>query len=145
MDPKAAEHKTTEGKDEKVATIEQLKKHLPAVIEVGGATKLSATAKKKIEELAVGDEVEFVEAGVPEYGDMHYYTTVMLYLKIGGRKCAAYLQPGQFRGTNPTLEDLADNLEALVFTVEEMVPQAERSARAKSPKLVIRVAARDDA
>ena len=140
MDPKAAEHKTTEGKDEKVATIEQLKKHLPAVIEVGGATKLSATAKKKIEELAVGDEVEFVEAGVPEYGDMHYYTTVMLYLKIGGRKCAAYLQPGQFRGTNPTLEDLADNL-----TVEEMVPQAERSARAKSPKLVIRVAARDDA
>ena len=94
-------------------TIEQLKKHLPAVIEVGGATKLSATAKKKIEELAVGDEVEFVEAGVPEYGDMRYYTTVMLYLKIGGRKCAAYLQPGQFRGTNPTLEDLADNRETM--------------------------------
>lgn len=128
-----------------MATIEQLKKYLPAIIEVGGATKLSATAKKKIEELAVGDEVTFVEAAVPEYGDMHYYTTVMLYLKVNGRKSAAYLQPGQFRDPEPSLEDLADNLEALVFTVEEMIPQAQRSARAKSPTLVIRVAARDDA
>lgn len=126
-----------------MTTLEELKEELPAVINIGGAPKLTESQKEKIEALKPGDEVAFVKKEVSEHGRMQSYSTVMLHLKLGRGASKAYLEPSQFRSEGPTLEAMAEHLEDLVFIVEEMIPQSERTARAKSPKLTIRVAMRD--
>lgn len=118
---------------------DELKKHLPVVIEVTGLPRATAAGKRAVEKLSPGDTISF-RIGEPSGYSRMNRGEVMLYLQVPGAE-AAYLQPSLFRTGNskPEIVELAEHLERLSFTVEELIPQSERTKRAKSPKLSVRI------
>lgn len=121
-----------------MTTLEQVRKALPVVFETSGLPKAKVKAKRAVEQLSPGDVLDVRVGEVSEYGTRVSANRLSYDIYIDGQYVASLF--GDFNHDWPyPMDDLAERIDNLVFTVAEMIPQAERSKRAKSPKLTVKV------
>lgn len=120
-----------------MATFEEVREVLPVVFDVVGLSRARAAAKREVEKLHPGDVLDVRVGDVPEYSSDRF-TSVWLDVFLGDHY-AGHLFGSYHPDWRLPMEALADYMDELVFTVEEMVPQAERTKRAKAPKLTVKV------
>lgn len=124
-------------------TLDELKEMLPIVFDVSGMAQAQAKAKTAVELLQPGDVLDGHARYTSEYSNRRFTTTMDVNLYINDL-FVGYLFGDYNNDWRRPMDDLAEHIDDIVLTVEEMVPLAERSKRAKSPKLTVKVWAKDD-
>lgn len=123
--------------------LDELKEKLPIVFDVSGMAQAQAKTKKAVELLQPGDVLDGCARNTSEYSKRRFTTTMDVHLYINDL-FVGYLFGDYNHDWGRPMDDLADHIDDIVLTVEEMVPRVKRTKRAKSPKLTVKVWAKDD-